>query len=81
MRAFFDIAAIVIVLAAVFGYLNHKFLRLPHTIGLVVIALAVSRVVLGIDAVHPSLGLPRRCGPPSKLGSGGYGRPAGLTGA
>jgi hypothetical protein len=26
-------------------------------------------------------GLPRRCGPPSKLGSGGYGRPAGLTGA
>jgi hypothetical protein len=26
-------------------------------------------------------GLPRRGGPPSKLGSGGYGRPAGLTGA
>jgi uncharacterized protein YjbI with pentapeptide repeats len=26
-------------------------------------------------------GLPQRCGPPSKLESGGYGRPAGLTGA
>jgi hypothetical protein len=29
----------------------------------------------------PTIGLPRRGGPPSKLGSGGYGRPAGLTGA
>jgi monovalent cation:H+ antiporter, CPA1 family len=57
MRAFFDIAAAVIVLAAIFGYLNHRFLKLPHTIGLVVIALAVSLVVLGLDAVRPSLEL------------------------
>jgi len=27
------------------------------------------------------VGLPQRCGPPSMLESGGYGRPAGLTGA
>lgn len=57
MRAFFDIAAAVIVLAAIFGYLNHRFLKLPHTIGLVVIALAVSLVVLGLDAARPSLEL------------------------
>ncbi len=57
MRAFFDIAAIVMVLAAVFGYLNHKFLRLPHTIGLVMIALAVSLAVLGLDAARPELAL------------------------
>ena len=42
MRAFFDIAAVIVVLAAVFGYLNHKTIKLPHTVGLVVIALAAS---------------------------------------
>jgi len=57
LRAFFDIAAIVIVLAAVFGYLNHRFIRLPHTVGLVVIALVASLVVLGIDAVLHSAAL------------------------
>ncbi|MBT7645544.1 MAG: sodium:proton antiporter, partial [Rhodospirillaceae bacterium] len=53
MRAFFDIAAVIVVLAAVFGYLNHKTIKLPHTVGLVVIALAASLVVLAIDALVP----------------------------
>ena len=44
-------------LAAVFGYVNHRWFRLPHTIGLVVIALAVSVVVLVVDSVFPGLGL------------------------
>ena len=47
----------VITLAAVFGYLNHRFLRLPPTIGLVVIALVASLGTIGIDAVVPSLGI------------------------
>ena len=38
----FDIMAVLLTLSAVFGYINHRFLRLPHTIGLVVIALAAS---------------------------------------
>ena len=33
----FEIGAFLIGLSAIFGYLNHKVLRLPHTIGLVVI--------------------------------------------
>ena len=34
-------------LAAVFGYINHRFLRLPRTIGLVMIAMAASLAALG----------------------------------
>ena len=52
----FDLAAILLTLAAVFGYLNHRWLRLPHTIGLVVIALAASVGVLALDLVAPGLG-------------------------
>ncbi len=50
----FDIAAILIVLAALFGYLNHVFLKLPATIGLVIIALFVSFSAMAIDALTGS---------------------------
>jgi CPA1 family monovalent cation:H+ antiporter len=45
----FNILAILITLSAGFSYLNHRFIRLPNTIGLMVIALLVSLglVVLG----------------------------------
>ena len=52
----FNIAAVVLTLAAVFGYLNHRWLRLPHTIGLVLIALLASLCVIVLDALLPSLG-------------------------
>lgn len=42
----FDIAAILVVLAALFGQFNYHVLKLPTTIGLVVIALGVSLTVL-----------------------------------
>ncbi len=51
-----DLTAAVLTLAAVFGYVNHRWLRLPHTIGLVVIALAASVAALVIDAAVPGLG-------------------------
>ena len=51
----FDVAAILIGLSAVFGYLNHLYLRLPHTIGLVLIALTASLAVIGIDYAIPAL--------------------------
>ncbi len=57
MAAAFDVVAVLLGLAALFGYLNHRFLGLPHTIGLVVIALAVSFGVLAVDAAAPGLGL------------------------
>ena len=51
----FNIAAILLTLAAVFGYINHRWLHLPVTVGLVVIALAVSVTVLMIDALLQTL--------------------------
>lgn len=53
----FDIAAVLIGLSAVFGYVNHRILKLPHTIGLVLIALAASLAVIGIDYAIPALPL------------------------
>lgn len=38
----FNIVALLVTLAAVLSYLNHRYLRLPTTIGLMVIALAMS---------------------------------------
>lgn len=52
-----DTIAILTVLAAAFGFLNHHVLRLPFTIGLMVSALVGSLGVLGLDAVAPGLGI------------------------
>ena len=53
----FNLVALLVTLAALFGYMNHRWLRLPHTIGLVVIAVAVSMVIMALDAVFPPLGV------------------------
>ncbi len=50
----FDIIAVLLTLSAVFGYINHRFLKLPHTIGLVVIALAASGAIIIYDLLVPS---------------------------
>ena len=49
----FEISAFLIGLSALFGYLNHQFLRVPHTIGLVLMALAASVTVIIIDLIMP----------------------------
>ena len=50
----FDAAAILIVLAAILGYLNHRVLRLPSTIGLTVMGAVASLIVVGLDRILPS---------------------------
>jgi len=57
MLSLFDIIAVLLGLSAVFGYLNHKLLRLPHTIGLVVIALAASGSLVLFDTAFPGFGV------------------------
>ncbi len=52
-----NLAAVVVVLAAVFGYLNHRFLKLPASIGLLVIALFASLGAIGLDSLLPGLGI------------------------
>jgi len=44
-----NIAAILITIAAVFSYLNHRFVKLPTTIGLMVIGLGFSLLLLGLN--------------------------------
>ncbi len=53
----FDIAAVLVVLAAALGVVNHRFLRLPFTIGLTVAGLGASLLVVVVDAFLPGLHL------------------------
>jgi len=56
----FSIGAILVGFSALFGFINHKFLHLPHTIGLVVIALLASLSIIGLDLVVPSVQIGQR---------------------
>jgi len=56
----FSIAAILVGLSALFGYINHRVLHLPHTIGLVVIALVASLSIIGFDLIQPSVHIAQR---------------------
>ena len=49
-----DAAAILIVLAAVLGYFNHRFLHLPQSVGLTVMGALSSLIVVGIDRLLPA---------------------------
>ena len=44
----FGIITILIVLTALFGYINTRFLKMPHTIGLMMISLVVTLGIIGI---------------------------------
>lgn len=54
---FLQIAALLIVMAGAFGSINYLFLKLPSTIGILVVALAASCAVLLLDLAMPALGL------------------------
>lgn len=49
----FDITAVLLVAAALVGFINHHMLRLPFTIGLTLAGLAASGVVLALDSLLP----------------------------
>ena len=49
-----DLIAILLVLTAAFGWTNHRFIHLPHTIGLMVMGLVASFVLIGIEFLFPS---------------------------
>ena len=53
----FDIAAILIAVAAVSGYVNRRFLRLPATSGTLVVALVSSLLIVAADAFVPAFRL------------------------
>jgi len=52
-----DIAAICLVITALLSYLNHRFVGLPTTIGVMAAALVMSLALVGLDAVGVAHGL------------------------
>lgn len=49
----YNIITLIVVLTAVFGYLNHRFFKLPSTIGIMLISLLASLVVVGFGIIFP----------------------------
>jgi CPA1 family monovalent cation:H+ antiporter len=52
-----DIIALLFTLSAIIGYINHRYLHLPHAIGLMIIALSASLVLIVVDLLIPGFGV------------------------
>ncbi|MFC1639473.1 cation:proton antiporter [Gemmatimonadota bacterium] len=53
----FDIIAVLVVLAAIFGFLNRRFLKLDPTVGLMLIGLISSLFLILLQGLFPTLGV------------------------
>lgn len=53
MFSLLDLTAVLLTLSALFGWLNHKFVPLPHTIGLLVMSVLTSIVLVTVDLAFP----------------------------
>ena len=53
MISIFDLAALLLTLSALFGWLNRRFLRMPHSIGLLVMGLLASLALVLADVAFP----------------------------
>ncbi|MEO6637154.1 MAG: sodium:proton antiporter [Ginsengibacter sp.] len=49
----YNIISLIIVLAAIFGYINFRFIKLPGTIGIMLISLVASLVVIACGILNP----------------------------
>ncbi len=58
----FDVIAILLTLTALFSYLNHRFLRLHPSIGVMLIALIVSLATIVLDRLGIGMGIRGRAG-------------------
>lgn len=56
----FDAAAILIVFAAALGYLNHRWFRLPSSVGLTLMGAVASLLVVAVDGILPQSDLSGR---------------------
>ena len=52
-----NIGAVCLVITALLAYLNHRFIRLPTAIGLMVASLALSLLLIGLHAAGLDAGL------------------------
>ena len=51
----YNLITVIIVLTAVFGYINAKFIKLPGAIGIMIISIITSLVIVGIGFFNPGL--------------------------
>jgi CPA1 family monovalent cation:H+ antiporter len=49
----YDALAVLTVLAALFGYINYRFIRLPDTIGVMLMSLVASLAIIAIGFIQP----------------------------
>ena len=52
-----EVPAILLTCVGIFGYINHRFLKLPLTVGLVLIALSSALLIILFDQMFPDTGL------------------------
>ena len=52
-----EVPAILLTCVAIFGYVNGRYLKLPLTVGLVLIALISAMLVASIDNFAPDAGI------------------------
>ena len=50
-------AAILITLAAILSWINHRFLKLPSSVGLALMGVIASLIIIGLDAALPAVPL------------------------
>ena len=55
MLSVFDLISILLVLTAAFGWINHRFIGLPHSIGLLVMGLGASLVLIAVELAFPRI--------------------------
>ena len=53
MLSIFELAAMLLTLSAMLGWVNHKFLPMPHTIGLLVMSVVSSFILVAVDFAVP----------------------------
>ena len=51
----FDLTAMLLTLAALFGWLNRRFIGLPHTTALLLLGLGAALLLAGVGRVYPSM--------------------------
>jgi len=56
----FDLAAAIVVCAALFGYVNHRFIGLRQTTGLTVMGALASLIIVAVDGLWPEVSITRQ---------------------
>jgi CPA1 family monovalent cation:H+ antiporter len=53
-----EISAVLLTLAALFSYINFRFLKFPATIGMMIFSLGMALLLLGLDVIFPGVAAP-----------------------